>query len=111
MTFKWDPLKSVVNKEKHGIDFETAKNLWSDESRVEIYVSYPVEDRWILIGKKDDILWTAIYTLRGNAVRIISVRRSREKKDLDDIRNKIGVDRSAIIKIWLHERVQHEKTL
>jgi len=30
-------------------------------------------------------------------------------KDLDDIRNKIGVDRSAIIKIWLHERVQQEK--
>jgi hypothetical protein len=29
-------------------------------------------------------------------------------KDLDDIRNKIGVDRSAIIKIWLHERVQQE---
>ena len=32
-------------------------------------------------------------------------------KDLDDIRNKIGVDRSAIIKIWLHERVQKEKAL
>jgi hypothetical protein len=32
-------------------------------------------------------------------------------KDLDDIRNKIGVDRSAIIKIWLHERVQQEKAV
>lgn len=32
-------------------------------------------------------------------------------KDLDDIRNKIGVDRSAIIKMWLHERVQQEKAL
>jgi metal-responsive CopG/Arc/MetJ family transcriptional regulator len=32
-------------------------------------------------------------------------------KDLDEIRNKIGVDRSAIIKIWLHERVQQEKAL
>ena len=32
-------------------------------------------------------------------------------RDLDDIRNKIGVDRSAIIKIWLHERVQQEKAL
>jgi len=30
-------------------------------------------------------------------------------KDLDDIRNRIGVDRSAIIKIWLHERVKQEK--
>ena len=32
-------------------------------------------------------------------------------RDLDEIRNKIGVDRSAIIKIWLHERVQREKAL
>jgi len=30
-------------------------------------------------------------------------------RDLDAIRNRIGVDRSAIIKVWLHERVQREK--
>ena len=30
-------------------------------------------------------------------------------KDIDLIRASIGVDRSAIIKIWLHERVQKEK--
>jgi len=85
MPFEWDPQKSIANQEKHGINFETAKGLWSDENRVEIHVSHPVEDRWILIGKKDDKLWTAIYTLRGNAIRIISVRRSREKEvDLYD---------------------------
>ena len=85
MLFEWDPPKSIANQEKHGIDFETAKKLWSDENRVEIHASHPVEDRWILIGKKDEKLWTAIYTLRGNAIRIISVRRSREKEvDLYD---------------------------
>ncbi|MGE0084012.1 MAG: CopG family transcriptional regulator [Desulfococcaceae bacterium] len=31
-------------------------------------------------------------------------------QDLDAIRNKIGVDRNSIIKIWLHERVQQEKS-
>lgn len=77
--------KSIANQEKHGIDFETAKRLWSDENRVEIHASHPVEDRWILIAKKDKKLWTAIYTFRGNAIRIISVRRSREKEvDLYD---------------------------
>jgi uncharacterized DUF497 family protein len=85
MPFEWDPSKSIANKEKHGIDFETAQWLWSDGNRVEIHVSHPVEDRWILIGRKDDKLWTASYTLRGNAIRIISVRRSREKEvDLYD---------------------------
>jgi hypothetical protein len=97
MQFEWDSQKSVANKEKHGIDFETAKRLWSDENRLEIHASHPVEDRWILIAKKDNKdkkdkkdkkdskRWTAIYTLRGNTIRIISVRKSREKEvDLYD---------------------------
>lgn len=29
--------------------------------------------------------------------------------ELDEIRQKIGVDRGALIKVWLHERVQQEK--
>jgi len=29
--------------------------------------------------------------------------------DLDEIRQKIGVDRGALIKVWLHERVTQEK--
>jgi uncharacterized protein len=80
MLFEWDPRKSISNKEKHGINFEAAKALWSDENRVEIHATHPLEDRHILIGKKDDKLWTAIYTIRGEGIRIISVRRSRDKE-------------------------------
>ena len=29
--------------------------------------------------------------------------------ELDEIRRKIGVDRGALIKVWLHERVTQEK--
>lgn len=80
MPFEWDLEKSIANKEKHGIDFDTAKILWSDDNRVEIHVSCPVEDRWIMIGKIDNKLWTAVFTLRGNVIRIISVRGSRKKE-------------------------------
>ena len=31
-------------------------------------------------------------------------------QEIDEIRQSIGVDRAALIKIWLHERVQQEKT-
>jgi metal-responsive CopG/Arc/MetJ family transcriptional regulator len=31
-------------------------------------------------------------------------------KDIDSIREKIGVDRGALIKVWLHEKVQEEKS-
>lgn len=30
--------------------------------------------------------------------------------DIDTIRKRIGVDRGALIKVWLHERVKQEKT-
>ena len=32
-------------------------------------------------------------------------------QDIDTIRKQIGVDRGALIKIWLHERVKQEKGL
>ena len=89
MRFEWDSDKSDLNRKKHGIDFETAKNLWLDENRVEIHAPHPVEDRAILIAQYLNRIWAAICTIRGNAIRIISLRRARkrevnlyEKKDI-----------------------------
>ena len=80
MQFEWDDEKNRTNKVKHDIDFETAKKLWNDTHRVEIFTSYPLENRSILIGKINKKLWVAIFTLRGNAIRIISVRRAGKKE-------------------------------
>lgn len=81
MKFEWDPRKSVANMAKHGIDFETARALWLDENRIEIEAPHPVEARKILIARLHGKPWTAVYTIRGeSAIRLISVRRSREKE-------------------------------
>jgi hypothetical protein len=48
-------------------------------------------------------------TRPGKKVRLTLDVSEALVKDLDAIRNRIGVDRSAIIKVWLHERVQQEK--
>ncbi len=80
MNFEWDESKSNSNKIKHGIDFETAKNICLDENRIEIIAPYPIENRFITIGKLNRKLWTVIFTIRGNAIRIISARRSRKKE-------------------------------
>jgi metal-responsive CopG/Arc/MetJ family transcriptional regulator len=32
-------------------------------------------------------------------------------KKIDEIRRQIGVDRGALIKVWLHEKVKQEKTV
>jgi len=53
----------------------------------------------------------AAVTRPGKKIRLTLDVSEALVKDLDEIRNRIGVDRSAIIKIWLHERIQKEKTL
>ena len=80
MKFEWDDNKNNSNKTKHGIDFETSEKLWLDENRIEILAPYPLEDRRIMISKLQNNIWTAIYTMRGDVIRIISVRRAREKE-------------------------------
>lgn len=78
--FEWDEDKSRINKAKHGIDFETARDLWLDENRIEIHAPHPLEGRMIIIGKREDKLWSAVYTMRDDAIRIISVRRARKRE-------------------------------
>ena len=80
MRYEWDEHKSETNKSKHGIDFNTATALWDDVDRIEVQSSFNDEDRNILIGKIDKKLWAAVFTLRKNAYRIISVRRARKKE-------------------------------
>jgi len=79
--FGWNENKSSKNKIKHGIDFDTARHLWNDPNRVEIHAPYPLEDRGIMIAKINEKLWTAIFTMRGDVIRIISVRRARKQEE------------------------------
>jgi hypothetical protein len=48
-------------------------------------------------------------TRPGRKVRITLDIAESLVKDIDAIREKIGVDRGALIKVWLHEKVQQEK--
>jgi uncharacterized protein len=80
MKFEWDAEKSRTNQDKHGIDFEAAKNLWLDEDQIEIYAPSPIEDRRIIIAKYHNKIWAAIYTMRDDTIRIISVRRARKRE-------------------------------
>lgn len=80
MNFEYDPIKSETNKNKHGIDFENAQSLWSDQNWVEIETYSTIEPRIMVIGKIENKHWSAIITYRGQTVRIISVRRSRKSE-------------------------------
>ena len=78
MEFEFDPAKSAANKDKHGIDFVEAQALWQDDGLADAPVVSDGEPRFLVIGRIDGKHWTAVCTLRGEVVRIISVRRARK---------------------------------
>ncbi|MCD4692850.1 MAG: BrnT family toxin [Calditrichales bacterium] len=80
MEFEYDPTKSDSNKKKHGINFNEAQMLWEDPDRIVIPAKNLNELRFLLIGKIGEKYWSAIYTLRNECIRLISVRRSSENE-------------------------------
>ena len=80
MKFECDPEKSEANKAKHGIDFVEGQALWDDSDRLQLPARTQGEPRLMLIGRIGDRHWSAIFTMRGDKTRIISVRRSRTKE-------------------------------
>jgi len=80
MEFEFDNNKSEVNKQKHDIDFNEAKELWEDIDFVEIPIKTSDEPRFLVIGKIKNKHWTGVITYRSEKIRIISVRRSREEE-------------------------------
>lgn len=80
MTFEYDLYKSNANLDKHGIDFEEAQELWTDEWRLVTVVEHKGERRELLIAHYAGRCWAAIYTMREEKIRIISVRRATKKE-------------------------------
>lgn len=81
MKFEFDPEKSKANMSKHGLDFIKAQDLWKGPF-IEFSAKSEYENRFALIGTLGNKLYTCIFTLRGDSVRIISCRRSQEKEIL-----------------------------
>ena len=78
--FEYDENKSRANKKKHGIDFIEAQALWDDEEGVVFDARSDDERRYALVSKLDGKFWVTIFTMRGEVVRLISVRRARKEE-------------------------------
>jgi len=78
--FEFDENKSKANQEKHDIDFRVAQELWEDPDLLEIQAKSNDELRFLVIGLIGAIHWSAVITYRNEAIRLISVRRSRKKE-------------------------------
>ena len=80
MAFEFDSRKSTANLAKHGINFVESQRLWEDPDLLEIPARTEDEPRWLIVGRIGSRHWSAVVTSRGDVIRIISVRRSRDEE-------------------------------
>jgi uncharacterized DUF497 family protein len=83
MWFEWDEHKAAGNEGKHGVSFEEAATCFYDPHQVAFYDPdhSEEEDREILIAHSErGRLLLVVYTLRSEAVRIISARQTTPKE-------------------------------
>ncbi len=78
MEFEWDEAKRAANLEKHGLDFVLMAELLEQEVLYQPARSAAEEGRWMATGAVGGRWVTAVFTLRGARVRVISMRRARD---------------------------------
>ena len=80
MKFEWDENKNQLNSCKHGIRFEEAVYVFSDQFALSIPDDEHSEgeERWLLLGKNlNERLLLVVHTLRRNdVIRIIFARKA-----------------------------------
>jgi uncharacterized protein len=83
--FQWDDAKAADNFAKHGVSFESARLVFRDPFAVEVLDDRQDygEDRYAIIGMVEDRLLFVAYTMRDDAIRIISARAAEpfERRD------------------------------
>ena len=74
--FEWDDEKAARNYARHGVSFEAARAVFKDAFALDwLDERTPYgEDRYAIIGRVENRFLYVAYTMRGNAIRIISAR-------------------------------------
>ncbi len=84
LRFEWDAQKSKANRRKHGVSFEEAVTVFSDEHA--ILIADPehsaAEDRFALLGLSADLRALVVCHCyrREEVIRVISARRATRRE-------------------------------
>lgn len=83
MKIEFDPDKDTANFEKHGVSLAFGMQVFADVDVLDLPTFRPEDDerRFKAIGMVGQRLWTAVYVERGDAIRLISVRRSNASEE------------------------------
>lgn len=88
LRFEWDERKNGSNRRKHGVSFEEAQTVFSDEHS--LLLDDPehseAEDRFVLLGMSSVLRMLVVchcYRADGDVIRIISARRADRYEQAD----------------------------
>ena len=85
LEFEWDSAKSQTNVRKHGVSFEEAQTVFSDEHGLLIHDPdhSDDEDRFVLLGLSSlsrALVVCHCYRREGDVIRIISARKADRRE-------------------------------
>ena len=88
-SFEWDNQKRELNLAKHGIDFDSAIEVF-DGPIILRRSDRNNEERWTALAYSDDRLVVVVFTRRADVIRIISARRARKNEEREYRNAKVG---------------------
>jgi hypothetical protein len=82
MRFEWDEAKRGSNLAKHGVDFLLAQEVFMDAQAMVLADprSDYGESRFRAIGAAQGLILFVAFTVRGDAVRLISARKAHRRE-------------------------------
>ena len=86
LRFEWDPAKAIANARKHGVSFEDAQTVFSDERArlIDDPDHSHEEERFVLLGLSSSLRLLVVahcYRSEGGVIRIISARRATRTEE------------------------------
>jgi uncharacterized DUF497 family protein len=81
MEFEWDETQRDSNLAKHGVDFTLAEMLFDGRPVITAPSPRGTEERYVTTGEIGGRFFTTVWTWRGDAIRLISVRRARNEEE------------------------------
>jgi uncharacterized protein len=78
--FEWWEAKRLAVLIERGLDFLDARSLFDGRDIYTIPSPRGGEQRWVSIGQLDDVMIAVVWTRRGAATRIITMRRARDEE-------------------------------
>ena len=94
MEFVWDESKRRSNLQKHGLNFADAYRAFTDDAFVIVDDREDYgEDRYILLGLVYERIVVIAFTVRGDVIRIIPMRKANKREQKSYVQTRFGTTR------------------